>query len=127
MEHQETSSETSSDPLALLAEADRLYWLNNGPKAVPLYARAEKLFADKGDAREELFARIGRLRSGAETMSFFELSGFLHEQLRKPIVRNDAKLRLWCLIAKGYTDIEINYRPRTGSKALRRGIALDNG
>ena len=36
--------------------------------------------------------------------------GFLNEQLQNPIVRGDAKLRLWCLIAKGYTDIEIDYR-----------------
>ena len=102
--------ESSIDPQVILAEANRLYWLNNGPKAGPLYARAEKLFADKGDARDELYARIGRLRSDAETMSFVELSGTLNELLDKPMVRNDAKLRLWCLIAKGYTDIEIDYR-----------------
>ncbi len=102
--------ESSIDPQAILAEANRLYWLNNGPKAGPLYARAEKLFADKGDARDELYARIGRLRSGAETVSFVELSSTLNELLEKPMVRNDPKLRLWCLIAKGYTDIEIDYR-----------------
>jgi hypothetical protein len=39
-------------------------------------------------------------------MSFVELSQFLDEQRRNQIVRGDAKLRLWCLIAKGYTDIE---------------------
>src|SRR5258708_7565706 len=98
------------DPQVISAEANRLYWLNNGPKAGPLYTRAEKLFAAKGDARDELYARIGRLRSGAETMSFVELSGTLKELLDKPIMRNDARLRLWCLIAKGYTDIEIDYR-----------------
>jgi len=43
-------------------------------------------------------------------MSFVELSRFVDEQLQNPIVRGDAKLRLWCLIAKGYTDIEIDYR-----------------
>ncbi len=102
--------ETSTNPGELLAAADHFYWLNNGPKAGPLYARAEKLFADKGDARDELYARIGRLRSSAETTSFVELSGTLNELLDKPMVRNDAKLRLWCLIAKGYTDIEIDYR-----------------
>src|SRR5205823_8041206 len=50
------------------------------------------------------------MRSEAETMSFVELSRFLNEQLQKPIVQGDAKLRLWCLVAKGYTDIEIDYR-----------------
>src|SRR5271157_322398 len=102
--------ENSRDPQVLLAEADRFFWLNNGPKAAPLYAKAESLFASRGDARNELYAKIGRLRSEAETMSFVELSRFLNDQLQNPIMRNDPKLRLWCLAAKGYTDIEIDYR-----------------
>src|SRR6266700_7235739 len=100
----------STDPQALLGIADHFYWLNNGPAAAPLYARAEKLFSEQGDARSELHAKVGRLRSEAETMSFVELSRFLNEQLQNPIVQNDKKLRLCCLIAKGYTDIEIDYR-----------------
>jgi tetratricopeptide (TPR) repeat protein len=100
----------STDPHALLSIADHFYWLNNGPAAAPLYARAEKLFSDRGDARNELHAKVGRLRSEAETMSFVDLSHFLNEQLQNPIVRDDKRLRLWCLIAKGYTDIEIDYR-----------------
>jgi CHAT domain-containing protein len=100
----------STDPQALLGIADRFYWLNNGPAAAPLYARAEKLFSERGDARNELHAKVGRLRSEAETMSFVDLSGFLNEQLQNPIVQSDKNLRLWCLIAKGYTDIEIDYR-----------------
>jgi hypothetical protein len=91
----------SHNPAVLLG-ANRLYWLNNGPKAGPLYARAETLFASRGDARNALYAKIGRLRSEAEAMSFMELSRFLNEQLHNPIVSNDPKLRLWCLIAKGY-------------------------
>ena len=100
----------STDPLPLLAVADHFYWLNNGPAAAPLYARAEKLFSERGDARNELHAKVGRLRSEAETMSFVDLSRILNEQLQNPIVQADKKLRLWCLVAKGYTDIEIDYR-----------------
>ena len=100
----------SLGPQALLVEANRLYWLNNGAKAGPLYAKAEALFAQRGDARNELYARVGRLRSEAETMSFVDLSRFLGEQLNAPAVRNDSELRLWCLAAKGYTDIEIGYQ-----------------
>ena len=84
--------ESSTDPQVLLAEANRLYWLNNGPKAAPLYARAENLFASQGDARNELYAKIGRLRSEAETMSFVELSRFLNDQLQNPIMRNDPQV-----------------------------------
>src|SRR5580692_2028670 len=100
----------SADPQVLLKSADRFYFLNNGPAAEPLYGRAEKLFSERGDARNELHAKIGQLRSEAETMSFVDLSRFLNEQLQNPIVQADKKLRLWCLIAKGYTDIEIDYR-----------------
>ena len=50
------------------------FWLNNLSRAAPLYARAEKLFADKGDARDEIYAKVGRLRLDAETMAFDEPS-----------------------------------------------------
>ncbi len=33
-----------------------------------------------------------------------------NEQLQNSIVQTDKRLRLWCLIAKGYTDIESDYR-----------------
>ncbi len=42
-------------------------------------------------------------------MSFVDLSRFLSDQLNTPMMRND-QLRLWCFAAKGYTDIEIDYR-----------------
>jgi len=78
------SQTDSSDPQTLLAVADHFYWLNNGPAAGPFYEKAEKLFSDKADARNALHAKIGRLRSNAETMSFVDLSRFLGEQLQKP-------------------------------------------
>jgi hypothetical protein len=99
----------STDPQALLGIADHFYWLNNGPAAAPLFARAEKLFAAEGDSRNELYAKVGRLRSQAETMSFVDLSRILNDELQTPIVQNDSRLRMWILIAKGYTDIEIDY------------------
>jgi CHAT domain-containing protein len=107
--HAVNDPETSTDARALLAQATHFYWLNNGPKAGPLFARAEKLFAAEGDRRNELYAKVGRLRSEAETMSFVDLSNILNQQLQSPIVQNDSRLRLWCLIAKGYTDVETDY------------------
>ena len=104
------SVESSEDPYLLLAMADRFYWLNNGFRAAPLYAKAERLLADRGDIGNGIHATVGRLRSEAETMPFVELSELLNEQLRNPVVYRDPRLRLWCLIAKGYTDIEIDYR-----------------
>jgi hypothetical protein len=43
-------------------------------------------------------------------MSFVDLSRILNEQLQTPIVQNDSRPRMWTLIAKGYTDIELDYR-----------------
>jgi hypothetical protein len=87
----------STDPEALLGFADHFYWLNNGPAAAPLYARAEKLFSARGDARNKLYAKVGRLRSEAQTMSFVNLSRFLNEQLQNSIVQTDKRLRLRCV------------------------------
>ena len=90
------SNGESVEPLA--SKTDHFYWLNNLSKAAPLYARAEKLFADKGDARNEIYPKVGRLRSDAEAMSFDDLSRLLNQRPQNPIVRRDRKLRIWCLI-----------------------------
>jgi len=121
------SQTESSDPQTLLAAADHFYWLNNGPAAGPLYEKAEKLFLDKADARNALRAKIGRLRSNAGTMPFVDLSRFLGEQLQTPIVKDDKELRLRCLVAKGYTDIEIDYRATKRDWLEARELANDLG
>jgi CHAT domain-containing protein len=102
-------SVASKDPQILLAEANRLAWVFNWPKAGPLYARAEKLFRERGDERDEIYARVGRIRAESQqAMSFVEVSEMLAKQLENPVVENHPRLRLWCLAAKGYTDIEID-------------------
>src|SRR5246127_2916061 len=99
---------SSQDPEILLKEANRLAWLFNWPKAEPLYIRAEQLFKDKGDTRNEVYSRVGRIRAQSETMSWVDVSEILGRELDLPIAKSDKKLRLWCLAAKGYTDLEIN-------------------
>jgi len=100
--------QTSRNPEILLKEANRLAWLFNSPKAGPLYVRAEELFKERGDTRNEIYARVGRIRAQAETMSWVDVSELLGQQLNIPVVKNDPGLKLWCLSAKGYTDLEIN-------------------
>jgi len=100
--------EALRNPQLLLAEANRLAWLFNWPKAEPLYIRAEQLFKEKGDTRNEIYARVGRIRAHAEMMSWVDVSEMLTRQLDIPVVRGDPRLKLWCLAAKGYTDLEIN-------------------
>jgi CHAT domain-containing protein len=92
----------------LIEKADRLAWLYNWYLAGPLYAEAEKLFKQTGDSRNALYAKIGRLRSEWETMSFPEVSEYLATELDSPLVENDPQLRLWILDAKGAADLEVN-------------------
>src|ERR1700688_147943 len=98
----------SRNPEILLKEANRLAWLFNWPKAEPLYIRAEQLFKDGGDTRNEVYSRVGRIRAQSETMSWVDVSEILGKEVDLPIAKSDKKLRLWCLAAKGYTDLEIN-------------------
>jgi CHAT domain-containing protein len=99
---------SSQNPEILLAEARRLAWLFNWPNAKPLFVRAEQLFKEKGDYRNETYARVGRIRAESEAISWFDVSKMLRQELDLPIVKSDQPLRLWCLAAEGYTDLEIN-------------------
>jgi hypothetical protein len=67
-----------------------------------------ELFRKRGDKRDEIYAKIDRLRAEAETMSFVKLSDFIGSRLATPMVQNDPEPKLWCLTAKGVTDIEVN-------------------
>jgi len=98
----------SLDAGVLLAEANRLSWLFNWPKAEPLYARAEQLSKEKGDTRNEVYARIGRIRAQSETMSYVDVSQMIDKEIESAAAKADPKLMLWCLVQKGYTDLEIN-------------------
>ena len=72
--------QASKNPEILLMEANRLAWLFNSPKAGPLYVRAEELFKERGDTRNEIYARVGRIRAQAETMSWVDVSELLGQQ-----------------------------------------------
>jgi hypothetical protein len=44
----------------MLAEAKRLAFLHNWPKAAPLFTQAEQFFAGRGDRLQEIYAHVGR-------------------------------------------------------------------
>src|SRR6202158_2167874 len=117
-----SNPKTSNNPEALLEEANRLAWLFNWPKAEPLYVRAEELFREKRDSRNETYARVGRIRAQSERMSWVDVSDMLGQQLEIPVAKSDPKLRLWCLAAKGYTDLEIN--PASAKRAWMEAQAI---
>src|ERR1700730_16264078 len=106
--HLSQNSVDDTNPGLLLGEANRLAWLFNWPKAEPLYVRAEQLFKANGDTRNEIYARIGRIRAQSETMSYVDVSQMIQKELDQPATKADPELRLWCLVQKGYTDLEIN-------------------
>jgi len=99
---------SSANPETLLAEANRLSWVFNWPKAEPFYARAEEMFKSKQDSRNEIYARIGRIRARSETLSYVDVSQMIQKELDQPATKADPELRLWGLVQKGYTDLEIN-------------------
>src|SRR5581483_7655397 len=107
------------DPIALLAEANRLSWLGNWYAAGPLYQQAEGRFHASGDTENEIYARIGRIRAQAvnvpldRTLSLF--SNELEVTTMKP------KSRLWCLALKGYLEInsDSNSTKRDWTEALQ--------
>ena len=57
------------DPGALLSQALRRGDLYNWSDAEPLLAGAERLYSQRGDARNALYARLGHIRSTMEQLS----------------------------------------------------------
>jgi hypothetical protein len=99
---------SANDPALILAEARRLSWLGNWYASAPLFERAEGLFKLAGMKREETYARIGRIRARAETMSQVRVSRLLAQELAGPLLQVDKELRLWCLMAKAGVDFNLN-------------------
>jgi tetratricopeptide (TPR) repeat protein len=110
----------------VLAEADRLAWLKNWYRAEPLFAQAERLFAARGDRRNELYAHIGRLRGELPRRANAEVSQELADLLIDPVVKGDARLRLRCLVVKGDTDLDMDVglaeRDWTEALGLAKGL-----
>ena len=121
------NSESGQDPQILLAEANRLSWLFNWPKAEPLYVRAEQMFKKTGDKRDEIYARVGEIRARSETMSYTDVSAMIGRELVDPVTKSDPRLKLWCLAQKGYTDIEISPALTKWDWTEARGIAKKLG
>ena len=90
---------------ALLSEADRLFMLYDFWKALPRYAKAERLCAQIGDKRNELYAKISQFPADPGTLSFPEISRYLDKVLETPLAVSDPQLRLRCLIVKGVANI----------------------
>jgi CHAT domain-containing protein len=99
---------TERDPHKLLAQADYLAYLGNWEKARPYFAKAEHLFAERGDQRDALYCKISCVEADVEKGSYSEAARYLSEQLKQPIVQKDPRLKLRCLTVKGIVDLNTN-------------------
>src|ERR1700685_3693972 len=92
----------------LLGEGDKFAWLKNWQAAEPFFEKAEILFRERGDKRNELYARISRMRGQLPSRGLFETSTYLASVLDDPLTRDDARLRLRCLTVKGDVDLDFD-------------------
>jgi len=103
---------SGDDADALLKQALRYGDLYNWSDAAPLFAKAEQIYTRRGDRRDALYARLGRIRSTMEQRSLPEMSEQLGDELdQDPLLRTDDELRLFCLIVRGDIDAELDAAP----------------
>jgi CHAT domain-containing protein len=119
------ASSKSKNPSQLLAEADRLAWLSNWPRAGDLYAQAEHLAIKRGDKRDQLYATCGRLRANIGLESVFQASTELTQILEDPVAANDSRLRIRCLASEG--DIERDDHADSAYRAWHEVLKLAQG
>jgi tetratricopeptide (TPR) repeat protein len=98
----------AAEPGALLIEADRLAGFGNWVKARSLYAQAEQEFHSRGDVKQELYAKFGRLHRDIETGSYSTVGEEIEKDLQNPAVQSDPGLHIRALSLKGFIDLNTN-------------------
>lgn len=91
-----------------LAAADRLFWLRNYQEAKPLFAEVQVLAEKEHDARNALYAEVSIFMATPGRLTFPEVSAYLASKLDDSVTRGDPKLRLRCLIVKGFFDEQLD-------------------
>lgn len=97
-----------SQASALLKQADRMTAQGDRYRAAPLYTQAESLFRSQQDARGEIQARLGRLRSSTDHGDYKSIKDAAQAELRKPVVQNDAELKIKALALVGLVDLNVD-------------------
>jgi CHAT domain-containing protein len=101
-------SAIAEDPAALLDRAERLSAVGNWRAARPLYAETEAAFRARGDRRDELAAKFGRLHSDVESGSYAEVREEVERDLLDPVVHTDPILKIRGLALKGIIDLNLD-------------------
>ena len=92
----------------LLASADRLANEENWFAAAPLYARAEVEFRRGGDSRNEVYAKLGRLRRDAEAGAYRSVRDQVNKVLSDPLVDGAPALKFRALALLGTIDLNLD-------------------
>ena len=98
----------AQDPHDILSQAEHFADLGNGNKARDLYAQAESGFRARGDARNELYAKFGRLHRDVETGSYAAVLKQIETDLKHPAVEADPALKIRALALKGLIDLNVD-------------------
>jgi tetratricopeptide (TPR) repeat protein len=95
-------------PAELIAQADQFGDRSEWQKAGPLYAKAEIAYHRTGDARNEMYAKLGRLHRDLENGSYSSLRAEVVIALATPVAQNDPALRIRGLALLGNIDLNTN-------------------
>lgn len=104
-------------PDALLQRADDLSWKNQWMEAAPIYARAERLFAQENRPSPALYAHVSQFIPRAESEEIPVLLLNLQQDLAL-LAAQDPDTRLRILVIQGM--IETNYNAALASKTWRQ-------
>lgn len=99
---------SSAEPREVLKQADHFANLGNWHKARKLYAEAEQVFHSRGDTRNELYAKFGRLHRDVESGSYADLLREIQADLKNPVVVSDPVLKIRALALKGTIDLNVD-------------------
>src|SRR6185312_10805344 len=98
----------AQSPSELMAKADQLGDRSDWRNAAPLYAKAEAEFHRTGDARNELYAKLGRLHRDLEDGSYKTVRAEVLRLLANPLTQSDPLLQIRGLALLGNIDLNTN-------------------
>ena len=103
-----TLSAYAQSPDELVMQADQLGERSDWRSAGPLFAKAEAEYRAKGDVRNELYAKLGRLHRDLRDGSYKAVRVEVVKLLANPVALIDPALRIRGLALLGNIDLNIN-------------------
>jgi len=91
-----------------LAHADDLSKLGNWDAAGPIYASLERIFKNRSDRRNEIYAHVSRFGLEEESSDLQKVSQELRATLLLPVVQSDLQLKQRCLEIKAHIDLNLD-------------------